>query len=80
VLGILNGIEQVVSASPALVEALYDNPTSAIHAWSSLLMLLDHDDPEPLLPVLDAALAAADERAIAIVRSFFPGATLEETP
>lgn len=69
VLGILNGIEQVVAASPALVAALYADPSPAVQAWSSLLLLLDHPDPVSLMPLLDAALVAADERSLAIAES-----------
>lgn len=72
VLGILNGIERVVTASPALVEALYADASAAVQAWSSLLLLLDHPDPVSLMPVLEAALTAADDRAMGIVRRFFP--------
>jgi len=72
VLGILNGIEQVVTASPALVEALYADPQVAADAWASLLLLLDHADPLSLMPLLDAALTAADDKALAIVRGLFP--------
>jgi DNA-binding FadR family transcriptional regulator len=80
VLGILNGIERVVSASDDLVEVLYRDPSAAAQAWSSLLMLLDHPDPAPLLPLLESALTLADEAAIDLVRSFFPASTSPESP
>ena len=80
VLGILNGIEKVLSASEALVSVLYRDPEPAAHAWSSLLLLLDHPSPLPLLPVLESALAIADEAAIDVVRSFFPSAAPTEAP
>lgn len=72
VLGILNGIERVVEASPALVEALYADPTPAVQAWSSLVLLLEHDDPTSFLPLLEAALVAADEKALAIAKALIP--------
>lgn len=80
VLGILNGIERVVSASDDLVEVLYRNPEPAAQAWSSLSMLLDHPDSLSLLPLLESALTLADEAAIDLVRSFFPASIPSESP
>ena len=80
VLGILNGIEQVVSASDALVQVLYRDPRPAAQAWSSLLMLLEHPDPISLLPLLQSALTLADEAAIVLVRSFLPVHDSPESP
>jgi len=72
VLGILNGIEQVLRASPVLVDALYAEPDLAVGAWSGLLSLMDSgpvdaDQMASLLPVLEATLEAADERALDVV-------------
>jgi len=72
VLGILNGIERVVSASPELVTALYADPAPAVQAWSSLLLLLNHEDPLPLMPLLRAALERADARSLSIARQTIP--------
>ena len=72
VIGVLNGIERVLSASRTLVEGLYRDPRPAAQAWSSLLLLLEHPDPMPLLPLLQSALALADESSIGAARSLFP--------
>ncbi len=67
VLGILNGIERVVAASPDLVHALYARPEAAVAGWSGLRALLSQPAPIGLLTVLDDALRAADQRALALV-------------
>jgi len=82
VLGILNGIEQVLRASPVLVEALYAEPDLAVGAWTGVLSLMksgpvDAEQASAMLPFLEAALEAADVRALDVV-----AATLlsEESP
>ncbi len=66
VLGILNGIERVFGAVPALVEALYRDPSGAVAAWNGLRMLLGQPDPLSMLPMIEAALSAADVHAMGL--------------
>lgn len=71
VLGILNGIERVVTASPELVAALYADPSLAVAGWQGLLAMLHAESPADLLPLVDRALKEADRRALIVVADVF---------
>jgi DNA-binding FadR family transcriptional regulator len=71
VLGIVNGIERVITASPELVQGLYADPFLAVAGWQGLLAVLDAPEPLALLPLVDQALEAADVRALAVFAEVF---------